>query len=186
MVYLRELSVSDVAQINRWRQDRELMNALAGPFRFVSIESDLKWFESYLQERSQNVRLAICKESDNTHIGNVYLLGIDPVHRTAEFHIFIGQRNEWGKGYGEQATLLCLQHGFMDINLHRVELSVLTTNQRAIKMYEKCGFAHEGTARKAAFKNGSYVDVCRMAALRGDVCRMAALHGDASGKFDHR
>lgn len=141
------------------------MDTLAGPFRFVSLESDIKWFENYAKERGKDLRLAICKGIDECHIGNVYLLGVDPVQRTAEFHIFIGERSERGKGYGANATLLCLKHGFMDMNLHRIELNVLTTNRRAIGMYEGCGFTHEGTGREAVFKNGKYLDVCRMAIL---------------------
>jgi RimJ/RimL family protein N-acetyltransferase len=35
------------------------------------------------------------------------------------------------------------------LGLHRIELEVLATNQRAIRCYQACGFIVEGTRRQA-------------------------------------
>jgi RimJ/RimL family protein N-acetyltransferase len=61
-----------------------------------------------------------------------------------------------------------LQHAFGDLNIHRVYLSVLADNARAIRLYERIGFRHEGVQREAVFKCGRYIDLLTMAALASD------------------
>jgi len=61
-----------------------------------------------------------------------------------------------------------LRHGFLDLNLWRIYLSVLAGNHAAIRVYEKAGFRTEGQARGAAFKNGRYEDTVLMAVLRDE------------------
>jgi len=58
-----------------------------------------------------------------------------------------------------------LEYGFRELNLNRVDLSVLATNERAIGLYESLGFRHEGRLREAQFRSGQYVDVLLMAIL---------------------
>jgi putative acetyltransferase len=73
---------------------------------------------------------------------------------------------DWqGKGVGS-----LLMKGLLDwadhwIGLMRVELTVYTDNARAIALYEKFGFVHEGTHRAFALRAGRYVDAYAMARL---------------------
>lgn len=163
-LYLREITRTDLPKITAWRQQRDLIDSLGDTFRYVNHESDEAWFNHYLANRQTQVRLAICRE-DHGHIGNVYLLNIDPITRGAVFHIFISEEHQ-GQGYGHAATSQALAHGFFDLNLQRISLSVLASNERARSLYKKCGFVEEGIARQAAFKNGHYADVCHLAILR--------------------
>ncbi len=41
-------------------------------------------------------------------------------------------------------------------------------NPRAVRCYEKCGFAHEGLLRQESYVDGKYRDVFMMALLRAD------------------
>ena len=66
------------------------------------------------------------------------------------------------------ATVAMLRHGFLDLNLHRIYLFVLKTNQAAIRVYEKAGFRHEGTLREAAFKGGAFQDLLVMGMIRSE------------------
>lgn len=52
--------------------------------------------------------------------------------------------------------------------LHRVELSVHADNARAIALYEKIGFVHEGRARDAVLIDGRYIDSLNMAIILGN------------------
>lgn len=165
MIYLRELTRSDLAQTLAWRQDPALVASLGEPFRFINGETEATWFENYLAQRSQQVRLAICETDSQRHIGNVQLLHIHPVHRSAEFSILIGEPDCRGKGLGRLATRLCLQHAFGDLNLHRVWLHVRCDNLPALQLYRAVGFVEEGRLRQAAFKQGQYVDLLLMGLL---------------------
>ena len=70
----------------------------------------------------------------------------------------IGNKESQGKGAGTFAVKEILNHAFNNLNLHRVELTVLKNNERAMKLYEKSGFKREGTLRQVYYKNGSFVD----------------------------
>ncbi len=88
----------------------------------------------------------------NKHI--VYLggLAIDPEHA--------------GKGYGlqmmEEIKEYAKQNGFL-----RIELTVATSNEKAIQLYLKAGFHHEGVLKKYTYlkSKDQYVDEAVMAYL---------------------
>jgi diamine N-acetyltransferase len=165
VVTLRELSREDIAVVNRWRQDRDLVDGLGAPARYITEEVDHAWFEDYLRRRGVDVRCAILVDGETEPIGLVSLTGIDSVHRRGEFHLLIGRRDLHGRGLGSDATRQMLRHAFYDLNLHRVFLSVLSSNAAAIRVYEKAGFQREGLARQAAYKRGRYEDLVEMAIL---------------------
>ena len=52
------------------------------------------------------------------------------------------------------------------LNISRLELSVYTDNEPALRLYKKVGFQVEGTHRKHVFRDGAYVDCHSMARLR--------------------
>jgi RimJ/RimL family protein N-acetyltransferase len=165
---LRELERSDIPVINRWRQNRSLTAAIGAPHRHIGIEIDERWFESYLQRRGTDVRCAILTDDVPELIGLTSLTGIDPVHKHAEYHMFLGDRAEHGHGIGTWATREMVRHGFLDLNLHRVYVSILQSNPAARRMCEKAGFRHEGTMREAAFKDGRFHDVDLLGALQSE------------------
>jgi RimJ/RimL family protein N-acetyltransferase len=164
-IVLRELERADLATLNAWRADRELVGLLGSPFRHVNAEVDQQWFDAYLASRHRNVRVAICDASTQALLGVAYLLDIDWVNRDAEFAIQIGDAAARGCGIGTEATRVVLDHAFDDLDLHRVHLAVLASNARAIALYEKTGFRAEGLFRQAVFKDGQRVDVIPMAIL---------------------
>jgi putative acetyltransferase len=51
-------------------------------------------------------------------------------------------------------------------NIVRLELQVYTDNEPAIRLYERRGFAIEGTHRAYVYRLGEYVDAYTMARLR--------------------
>ena len=85
--------------------------------------------------------------TDGRFIGNVELDHISRKNGTAELVIVIGERDYWDKGFGTEAIMLTLSFAFARIHLSRVYLRVYTSNRRAIRCYEKCGFHKEGILR---------------------------------------
>jgi RimJ/RimL family protein N-acetyltransferase len=59
-----------------------------------------------------------------------------------------------------------LDFGFGTLRLDRIALEVYDFNTRARRSYEKVGFIHEGTARKALYRNGKRHDIHWMSVLR--------------------
>ena len=52
------------------------------------------------------------------------------------------------------------------LNIRRLGLIVFADNARAIGLYEKLGFEHEGVMREFGFKRGQFVDAVVMGRLR--------------------
>ncbi|CUW90043.1 GNAT family N-acetyltransferase [Rhizobium pusense] len=71
------------------------------------------------------------------------------------------------KGLGAQLMRRALDSARQG-GLHRVELSVHADNARAIALYEKIGFVHEGRARDAVLIDGRYIDSLNMAIILGN------------------
>lgn len=168
MYMLRELERKDLQIINKWRNDYELISLLGAPYRYINLAVDEKWFDSYMANRHNSVRCAIVRKEEDAILGLVSLVSVDYMNQSAEFHIMIGSKEERGKGIGRFAVTEMLNHAFNNMNLHRIELSVLDSNKIAQHLYEKVGFVREGTKRKARFKNGQFVDVHLYSILRED------------------
>jgi diamine N-acetyltransferase len=167
-VKLRELERADLPVINSWRNDAEVVEHLGANFLFIAPEIDARWYDGYLAARDRAVRLAILDPELDRIVGCVYLIDINRINRSAEFSIMIGDKAYWSKGYGTAATKAMLAHAFNDLNLHRIHLSVLAENLRAIRLYEKVAFRVEGRQRDAVFKKGKYWDVIQMAVLEAE------------------
>ena len=94
---------------------------------------------------------------------------IDYVHRNAEYNAVVGERGEQNRGIGTAATRAMVRHGFFDLNLHRIYVSILRQNVGSIRMCEKAGFREEGTIREGAYKNGQYHDLVLMGVLKSEL-----------------
>jgi RimJ/RimL family protein N-acetyltransferase len=69
-----------------------------------------------------------------------------------------------GKGIGTQLFQM-LEAWARSNDIHRLELTVMTHNERAIALYKKMGFEIEGIKKHSLFVNGEYVDEYYMAKL---------------------
>ena len=87
---------------------------------------------------------------------------------SALYHITIGEKDAWGKGYGTEATQLMLDHAFGTMGLHRIALFVFEFNERAMRAYRRCGFVIEGRARESIWRDGRWWDELAMSVLESD------------------
>jgi RimJ/RimL family protein N-acetyltransferase len=62
----------------------------------------------------------------------------------AELGIAINDAHYWNRGFGEDALTVLVAAAFRVLPLRRIQLLVLPDNLRAIRCYEKVGFAQEG------------------------------------------
>lgn len=162
-VKLRELEFVDLEKLNVWRNDPSLISSLGTGFSYISEEIDKRWYENYLVNRHNAVRLAI--EVDTVYVGNLNLTNINLINRSAEFSIFIGNPAYRGLGVGYIASAMIIEHGQKNLGLQRIWLTVLSSNAPAISMYEKLGFEFEGTLRKALYKEGTHHDLIMMSLI---------------------
>ena len=173
MYRLRELARKDIPVINRWRNDKALIQCLGAPYRFINQDVDEKWYDSYMANRNSCIRCAILADDSDDILGLISLTDIDFLNQTADLHIMIGNADNQGKGAGTFAVKQMLNHAFYNMNLHRVQLKVLEDNQRAIRLYEKIGFVREGILRECRFKNGKHVNLINYSILRSEYDQIA-------------
>ena len=69
-----------------------------------------------------------------------------------------------GKGFGRKLAERAINDARAK-GIERIELEVFASNTRAISLYERLGFAHEGVKRKARKLDGAYDDLVLMALL---------------------
>ncbi len=166
-IRLRSAERSDLEKFVEWINDPEVTAGLTLFLPMSSIDED-KWFENVMQRPQEEKPLVIdVKDGKGWRlIGNSSFFDFDWVARSAEVGIMIGEKSIWNQGYGSEVMTLLLRHGYETLNLNRVYLRVYAANKRAIHVYEKTGFVHEGNMRQAVYKNGKYSDVLLMSVLR--------------------
>ncbi|MDF2627651.1 MAG: family N-acetyltransferase [Symbiobacteriaceae bacterium] len=107
----------------------------------------------------------VVAEDDGRLVG---LLGAERGEYRRERHkadLFVGVLQAYaGQGLGRR--LLEAAEGWArDAGLHRLELTVMAHNARAIALYEKMGFVAEGLARHSLCVDGKWVDEVDMGKL---------------------
>ena len=163
-VLLRAIERDDLPRLVEFANDLEVY-AFSGyhawrPQSEASREID---FDKKVEQQSDDALFAI--EVDGVVIGDCGLTHVHNDHRHCMLGISIGNKDYWGKGYGEDVMTVLLDYAFDNLNMHRVHLGVFSTNPRARRLYTKLGFVDEGTDRESVFKDGRYIDNVRMSIL---------------------
>ncbi len=163
-IYLRPLEREDAPLFVTWLNDYDVTRTLKvkGP---INRQTEEAFFDNLYKSEREFV-LGIVIRANDTLIGSTGLREIDFRNRHACFGILIGEKSEWGKGYGTEVTQLITQHAFMTLNLNRVWLHVHADNERGIRAYERAGFKREGILRQEQFREGRYLNTVTMAILR--------------------
>jgi RimJ/RimL family protein N-acetyltransferase len=159
-VFLRPFEASDAELYRRWRAEAEPM-ALAGwheraPLSLAQVERRIARIAD--DQGKEVYTFVICVAEDERPIGEVMLTDLDRLNGSAQVGIFIGESDEWGKGYGTDAVNALVDFGFAELRLERIWLEVGTENRPAKRSYEKAGFTHEGTFRHDRWEGGRYTD----------------------------
>ena len=161
LVRLRALVEADLAALHRWYQTPALWDHLVGAFQPREEAEALVYMRAWLAPSPHELRLAITRATDDALLGLVSLSPIEPDQGEAEFHIFLGDAEVRGLGYGRAATAAMLAHAFDTLTLWRVRLRVLQTNEAALRLYAALGFEPDA-ATQSVEKAGEAVTVVEM------------------------
>jgi len=163
-IYLSPVNKEDVEIYTKWLNDESVAVNLGQYAKVISLNSEEKILE---EMTSEGYNFAIVK-NDDTLIGNIGLFSINHICRSAYTGLFIGEKENRGKGYGAEALRLVLDFGFNALNLHNIMLNVYSDNTHAITCYKNVGFTEFGRRRESVFKNGRYVDDVHMDVLASE------------------
>ena len=163
-VILRAIERDDLRRIWEIRNDEAVEVMAFGPPIPRSMAEMEAWFDKRLAERDSNV-FAI--EVDGQVVGTCNLRDIDPVHRRAELGISLASE-AIGKGYGSDSIRVLLDLAFTHMNLHKVSLDTLASNEPGLRAYRACGFVETGRMRQHEWFEGHWDDLILMDILRED------------------
>lgn len=153
---LRKLKEKDVEGMLEWMHDPVIQKS----FRFNTENKKKEDVLNFIRKAEvepidgKSIHFAIVDENDE-YLGTISLKNVDLTSQNAEFAISLRQKAQ-GKGIGTKATKELLNLAFNKFGLERVYLNVLSENEKAIHLYEKCGFIYEGEFRKHLFLRGEY------------------------------
>jgi len=180
-IELRPLQESDAENILTWVNNPEVVGHIAA---FSGAPFTLKQEQRYVQKMrasSQDYVFSIFRK-DGAYLGQVGLHGVFPMNRIARLAIVIGDKSDFGKGYGSAAIRLALDKAFGELELHKIWLLVMFTNKRSRSLYRHLGFIEEGILRQEYFHKGEFHDMVRMSILENEWPRKPAEVPKTSGK----
>ena len=162
-VYLSPMSLDDLEQYTRWLNDLEMTKYLGAAATTISLEKEREALEM-LAKGEHN--FAIVLKGEDRLLGNISLMKVNHLHQTAEVGLFIGNKEDRGKGYGSEALRLIVDFGFKYLNLKNIMLKVNAENKAAIAAYKKCGFNEFGRRTRSVYVDGKWCDDIYMEVLR--------------------
>jgi RimJ/RimL family protein N-acetyltransferase len=165
-ITLRAIEREDLDRYVAWFNEPEVLHHLA-LYLPINHDDEVEWYEAQRNDATTQ-NFAIVLKQEYRHIGSIGLMRINHREQNAELGIAIGDKTQWGQGYGQEAIELLLKYSFEEMNLHRIFLLVNATNTRGIRCYEKCGFVKEGQLRDAVYHNGRFEDQLIMSVLRSE------------------
>lgn len=163
-VYLSPRNSEDYKQYTEWINNLEI-STLSGSAHIIKTEMEEK---EYLESKTNDYNFGIIEAKTDKLLGSISLANIDHINRTAEFGIFIGDKNYHGNGYGSEAITLLLDYGFNILNLNNIRLTTFSYNKRAIRCYEKVGFKMVGKIREGKIISGKKYDLILMDMLASE------------------
>ena len=141
------------------------MHPKTNPFLLYELMPKVEFQSIFSELLSQNILYIFSENEQNTGMFKL----IPYLHRTSHISYLGGlaiHPNFAGKGFGSKMIEAILDLGKQK-GLKRIELSTATFNEKAIKLYEKHGFAAEGILKNYTFlkSENQFVDEQLMAYL---------------------
>jgi RimJ/RimL family protein N-acetyltransferase len=165
-VRLTALDESDARTIARWHEDVDYLRlqdtSAAVPRTAADISSEI----TAESKAADTIVLAIRLVDGDELVGTLGFYEIEWSNQVAWLGLGIGDRSLWGQGIGSEAMQLALRYAFCELNLYRVQLTVIDYNARAIALYEKFGFKREGVFRQFGQRDGRRYDMILYGLLR--------------------
>lgn len=130
--------------------------------RTMSVEEQTRRIRNVLSHDNQMIFVA---EHDRQLVGFLGAYGGNFRRNHHCVYIVIGIRQNFtDQGIGRQ-LFNTLEKWALNHKVHRLELTVMSHNERAIHLYQKMGYRIEGTKQDSLWINNRYVDEYHMAKI---------------------
>lgn len=161
---IRRATTRDAAEFARSMGDPDVYPGLMQ----LPYPSDELWLARLADNNTpaKSHDLNLVAERDGRLCGSAGLHMTPVLRRRHVAHLGISVSGP-AQGQGVGSALMAAMCDYADqwAQILRIELTVFCDNERAICLYRKFGFVHEGTHRAYAMRHGAYCDVYSMARL---------------------
>lgn len=165
-VSLRWISEKDVDALYRIFSNTEVMRYWSTPPLPDRNAAVKLLHEIHDDFQSQTfLKWGIARRTDDALIGTTTLFNLDLKSHRAEIGYCL-DRDEWGKGYMNEALQAVLAYAFLELAMHRIEADVDPRNSASIRTIERLGFQREGYLRERWQVNGEIQDTVFYGLLR--------------------
>lgn len=154
-IYLSPVDKDDFELFTNWINDMEVSLGTLQSEKIIGLDEEKEILERLSRA---GITFTIVDIETNKAIGYTGFPQYDYINRNASVAITIGNKNYWGKGYGQEALKLLIDFGFSILNFHNINLTVFEYNRNAIESYKRVGFREVGRLREAKFICGIKYD----------------------------
>jgi RimJ/RimL family protein N-acetyltransferase len=171
-IHLRTFTPADLTHLSRWADDPYLSRMVGSELLHVFkdvYEHDPSFYDAMLVDTTQIVFIIMSNDGSAEPVGLVRLFNIHQSEGYAGIETIVGHgRPEW-RGFGVQASRLMAYYGVDVLGLRRIEAKAYEYNPLSINTLKRNGFTHEGTLRKASWRDGRYWDILVFGLLRDEL-----------------
>lgn len=152
----------------QWFADPEVTRFLTFRYPFT-LDAEREWFRK-IGENPNEVVWAVfvgaanapAKSSAPPHTRLIGTTGIHQINwpnRRAITGNLIGEKSEWGKGYGSEAVQLRTRWAFEEMGLQKLFTKAFMDNMGSRRVLEKAGYKQYGVARRDEWRAGKWHDM---------------------------
>ncbi len=167
-IILREISEDDAQDYLDYMSMQEMEGFLTKENRPQTLDKaleEVKYWKSLFPSR-RSIYWAIAKKSDNKMIGTAGFNNISFANARAEISYDLSPEC-WGQGVMLKSVKGIMQFAEDSLRLVRTQATVITNNERSIKLLERCGFQREGFMKKYEVVEGEHKDYYMYARIAG-------------------
>lgn len=163
---IRPWEFSDAAALARAINNPRVQDNLRDGLPFPYTENDAREFISAMLGADKGCVFAFAITLNGECVGSISVTRGGNIHRrTAELGYYVAEPC-WGMGLATAAVREICRYVFENSDILRIYAEPFSENAASRRVLEKAGFAHEGTLRSNAVKNGAVRDMEMYALLR--------------------
>jgi L-phenylalanine/L-methionine N-acetyltransferase len=171
-ITIRRITAKDAAAMASLMSDPQVFGGLLQ----MPYPTEERWLARLTDSgAADKPDLSLLAELNGAVVGSAGLHAPGPVHRRR--HVMgLGisvARAAQGQGVGTALMAALCDYADRWLNTLRIELTVYTDNEVALRLYRHFGFEIEGTFRGYAMRDGHYVDAYAMARFHPEPAKIA-------------
>lgn len=160
---LRKLTEDDLPLVLTWRNNLEVRRFMYNNHE-ISETEHRSWFV-HMDNDPQSLWFIQQDENDESD-GVVYFTQYQPENRSSFWGFYTAP--DTPAGTDTKLGLDALDKAFNELNLHKLNAEVLSSNERSLRFHDKLGFHREGIFRDSLYDGQKYDDVIRFGILKSE------------------